>query len=171
MMVLYHLVFFSLLLVLQSVAVPLVFPQWLAGCIDLPLIGAVHVAITRGKRAGMLSGVFLGYFQDAMAGGVLGVNGISKIVAGYTGGMLSEKLFARDLFHRSGSVFGAVLGGFVSKILTLYIFSLPAPSIASLSAIGFVVINTAFVLLISSLLNRIESRVGIRGDEELSLGG
>lgn len=171
MIILYHIVLFSLLLVVQSVAVPLVFPQWLANCIDLPLIGAVHVAITRGKRAGMLSGIFLGYFQDAMAGGMLGINGISKITAGYVGGMLREKLFAKDVFHRTGSAFGAVLSGLVSKLLTLYIFSLPAPYIVSLSTMGFVVVNTALILPISSLLDRVESRIGIRGEEELSLGG
>ncbi|NOY87211.1 MAG: rod shape-determining protein MreD [Deltaproteobacteria bacterium] len=171
MIVFYYIVLFAFLLVAQSVLIPLVFPQWLTNCIDLPLIGVVHFAITRGKRAGMVSGIFLGYFQDAMAGGILGINGISKIVAGYLGGVLKEKLFAKDAFHRAGSALGAVLGGLVSKLLTLYSFSLPAPSIVSLSVVGFVVVNTALVLLISSLLDRVESKIGIRGDEELSLGG
>ena len=171
MIVIYHLILFSLFLVLQSVVVPLILPQWLAGFIDLPLAGAVHVAIARGKRAGMISGTFLGYFQDAMAGGILGINGISKIIAGYLGGMLKDKLFAKDVVHRTGSASGAVLGGGFTKLLVLYMFSLPAPSIASLSFIGIVVVNTLLVLLISSLLDRFESMIGLRGEEELSLGG
>jgi rod shape-determining protein MreD len=157
---LYFALLLVLTLVLQSTVIPFIFPQWLAAGIDLPLVLAAHIAVTWGKIAGMLSGLVLGYFQDALSGGILGINGVGKIIAGFTGGVLREKFFVNSLTHRLGSLFGAITAG-----------SLPAPPFASLMVVWAITVNTLFALIINSFLERFEMRIGIRVEEELSLGG
>jgi rod shape-determining protein MreD len=167
--------FFSVLLilslVLQSTVIPSVMPAWFASGIDIPLILAAHMAVTWGKVTGMFSGLVLGYLQDALSGGILGVNGIGKIIGGFTGGVLREKFFVNSLAHRLGSLFGAVTAGVLSKLLILHIFSLPAPALVSMLVLWAVILNTFFALVINSFLERFEMRIGVRVEEELSLGG
>ena len=171
MIFLYFALLLVLTLVLQSTVIPFIFPQWLAAGIDLPLVLAAHIAVTWGKIAGMLSGLVLGYFQDALSGGILGINGVGKIIAGFTGGVLREKFFVNSLTHRLGSLFGAITAGVLSKLLILQIFSLPAPPFASLMVVWAITVNTLFALIINSFLERFEMRIGVRVEEELSLGG
>ncbi|MCJ7499017.1 rod shape-determining protein MreD, partial [bacterium] len=87
---LYFPVLFGTALILQSSAIPVVLPDWFVGGFDLPLIIVLHVAMARGKIPGMMTGLVMGFLQDAMSGGVLGFNGVSKIIAGYMGGFLKE---------------------------------------------------------------------------------
>ncbi|TNF46604.1 rod shape-determining protein MreD [bacterium] len=171
MIFVYFAILLILSLVLQTTVIPFVFPQWLAAGIDLPLVLAAHIAVTWGKITGMLSGLILGYFQDALSGGILGINGIGKIIVGFTGGVLREKFFVNSLAHRLGSLFGAITAGVLSKLLILHLFSLPAPSPASLMVVWAVIGNTLFALIINSFLERFEMRIGVRVEEELSLGG
>ncbi len=171
MIFLYFAILLILSLVLQSTVIPFVFPQWLAAGIDLPLVMAAHIAVTWGKVAGMLSGMVLGYFQDALSGGILGVNGIGKIIGGFTGGFLREKFFVNSLAHRLGSLSGAIIAGVLSKLLILHLFSLPGPALASLMVVWAMAVNTLFALIINSFLERFETRIGVRAEEELSLGG
>ncbi len=148
---------------------PAVLPAWLSAAFDIPLIIVVHVAITRGKLAGMIVGLVMGYSQDAMAAGVLGINGVAKIVAGFSGGLLKEKFFVRSLTNRLITVFGAVIVATVMKLIILYLFALPAPDLLSPTFIFALVNNTIFVLLGSSALERLEIRIGIRREEEIHL--
>jgi rod shape-determining protein MreD len=170
MTIIYMAVIFSLSLLLQSAVVPLVTPHWLAVGFELPLIVTVHIAVTRGKIRGMVSGMLLGYLQDALAGGIIGINGVAKILAGYMGGMLREKFFVNSLRHRLGSIFGAVAMGIIGKMGVISLFSLPLPSTSSLFLLWVVPLNTAFALLLHILLNHLEMRIGIRGEDELNLG-
>ena len=137
---------------------------------DLPLIIVIHVALTRGKTSGMVSGLLLGYLQDAMSGGVLGFNGVSKIIGGFTGGYLKDKFFARSMAHRLASVAGAVFLALLTKIAALVLFSQPHPLIFSSRFLWGFAGNTVFGLTIHALLERFESMIGIRAEEELSLG-
>jgi len=168
---LYFTVLLILTLVLQSTVIPSVLPAWIASGIDIPLVLAAHMAVTWGKISGMFSGLVLGYLQDALSGGILGVNGIGKIICGFTGGVLREKFFVNSLAHRLGSLFGAITAGVLSKLLILNLFSLPAPPLASMMVVWAIVINTIFALVINSFLERFEMRIGVRVEEELSLGG
>lgn len=167
---LYFPLLFALALVLQSAVVPVVLPHWFVAGLDLPLIVTVHVAITRGKIPGMTGGLVLGYLQDAMSGGVLGFNGISKIVAGYTGGFLKEKFFVRSTAHRTAAVAGAALFALLAKAVVYALFGQPGPSPFSALFFWGVAGNTLFTLLAHALLDRFEAAFGIRPEEELSLG-
>jgi rod shape-determining protein MreD len=161
---------FVLTLIIQSAGIPVIFPQWVAQGIDLPLVIVVHIALTRGKASGMISGLILGYIQDALSGGALGFNGLAKIVAGFTGGLLREKFFVRSAAHRSISVAGAVLAFLVVKTATLALFSQPHPSILSAPFLWVLIGNTASAMLIHVFLDRFEASFGIRPEEEIRLG-
>ena len=170
MRTLYFPLLFALALLIQSAGIPVVFPQWVAQGIDLPLVIVVHMALTRGKGAGMMSGLLLGYLQDAMSGGILGFNGMAKVVGGFTGGFLREKFFVRSTAHRSISVAGAVLAFLLVKVSTLALFAQPHPPVFSAPFLWALVGNTASALLIHVLLDRFEASFGIRPEEEIRLG-
>ena len=161
---------FGSALILQSAAVPAVLPGWFVDGFDLPLIIVLHIAMTRGKIPGMMTGLVIGYLQDAMSGGVIGFNGISKIIAGYVGGYLKEKFFVRSMTHRTASVAGAVFMALLAKIAVLALFAQPRPSLLSAQFFWGFVGNTLLALLIHALLVRFETVFGIRAEEELSLG-
>ncbi len=150
---------------------PAVFPVWLSSAFDIPLVITVHVAITRGKLTGMAGGLLLGYSQDALAAGILGVNGLSKIAAGYTGGLLKEKFFVRSLTNRLIAVLGAVVIATFSKLIILFLFAMPAPPFLSLPFLLAFFTNTALALFGSSALERVEVRIGLRKEEEIHLEG
>jgi rod shape-determining protein MreD len=161
---------FGSALILQSTAVPVVLPDWFVDGFDLPLIIVLHIAMTRGKVPGMMTGLVIGYLQDAMSGGVLGFNGVSKIIAGYTGGYLKEKFFVRSLAHRITSVAGAVLMALLARVAVLALFAQPRPALFSAQIFWGFAGNTLLALLVHALLDRFEAFFGIRADEELSLG-
>lgn len=161
---------FAATLILQSTIVPVILPDWFVDGFDLPLIITVHVAMSKGKIPGMTAGLVMGYLQDAMSGGVLGFNGISKIIAGYTGGYLKEKFFIRSLAHRTISVAGAVFMALLAKVFVFALFAQPGPSFFSTQFFWGFVGNTLLALLIHGLLDRFETFFGIREEEELSLG-
>jgi rod shape-determining protein MreD len=112
----------------------------------------------------------IGYLQDAMSGGVLGFNGVSKIIAGYMGGYLKEKFFVRSMAHRTATVAGAVFMALLARVAVLALFAQPHPSLFSTQFFWGFTGNTLLALLVHALLDRFESVFGIRAEEELSLG-
>jgi rod shape-determining protein MreD len=118
----------------------------------------------------MLAGLLLGYLQDALTGGILGINGVAKITAGFTGGYLREKFFVRNVAHRATSVAGAVFVSIISKVTVLMLFGQPRPELLSPYLMWAFVGNTLLTLGLHYALTRIETVSGIRQEEELSLG-
>jgi len=157
-------------LIFQSTVIPVILPDWFIDGFDLPLIITIHVAMSKGKIPGMMTGLVIGYIQDAMSGGVLGFNGISKIIAGYTGGYLKEKFFVRSMAHRTTSVAGAVLMAILARVFVLGLFAQPGPDLLSTQVFWGFAGNTLLALLVLALLDRFETAFGIRVEEELSLG-
>ncbi|UCG37999.1 MAG: rod shape-determining protein MreD [bacterium] len=170
MRLVYFLILGGAALFAQSTVIPFLLPYWLVSGMDLPLIVVVHVALTRGKVHGMMAGAALGYLQDAMSGGVIGINGLAKIVGGFSGGYLREKFFVSSIAHRAGSVAGAVLFSVLSKVVVLSLFAQPRPGLLSPLLLWTFMGNALLALASHSLLVRLEGRAGIRREEELSLG-
>jgi rod shape-determining protein MreD len=168
---LYFLVLFCVSLVLQSSVIPLIVPYWFGAGMDLTLMVVVYIAITRGKVAGMTTGLVLGYLQDALSGGILGVNGLSRILAGYTGGYLKNKFFIGSTTHRIGVVLGTVLVAVVSRIAALAVFSLPLPVLSPAFILWAVLGNTIFSIGMYFILEKIEVRIGVRSEDEITVGG
>lgn len=59
--------------------------------IDLVLIAVVYVAIKSGPVTGLMAGTVAGLIQDALAGGILGIGGLSKTVVGFLSGVLGTQ--------------------------------------------------------------------------------
>lgn len=167
---LYFFILFGSSLVLQSTIVPFVLPHWFVAGFDLPLLVVIHVAITRGKLPAMLTGLLLGYLQDAMSGGILGVNAIAKIIAGFTGGYLREKFFIHNVAHRATSIAGAVIFSILSKIAVLALFAQPRPGFLSAYLMWAFVGNSLLALGAHYALSRVETATGITPEDELRLG-
>ncbi len=59
--------------------------------IDLVLIAVVYVAIKSGPVTGLMAGTVAGLIQDALAGGILGIGGLSKTIIGFLSGVLGTQ--------------------------------------------------------------------------------
>ena len=78
-----------------SLAQSSVVPSWSVGGItpDLPLILTALIALRRGPEAGCLVGFAAGLLQDATGGGLLGVQALSRALAGFAMGLLPGRLW------------------------------------------------------------------------------
>src|SRR5262249_7230956 len=59
--------------------------------VNLVLVAVVYLALAFGPMTGMWSGVVGGLAQDALAGGIVGVGGLTKAVSGFVVGVLSAQ--------------------------------------------------------------------------------
>jgi len=55
---------------------------------DLPLVLTVFVALRRGPEIGCIAGFFAGFLQDVTGGGLIGVQALTKALAGFAMGLL-----------------------------------------------------------------------------------
>jgi rod shape-determining protein MreD len=82
------------------------------GVIDLGLVAVVSVALLHGRVAGLLTGTIAGLVQDAMGGGVLGMSGLGKSIAGYLTGVVGTQFIVTQTVSRFLVFLGAtVLNG------------------------------------------------------------
>ncbi len=71
-------------------------PLW----VDLPLVAVVYAALSGGPVAGLLAGTAAGLAQDAMGGGVMGIGGMSKSIAGFLAGVVSTQFIVTQTLSR-----------------------------------------------------------------------
>jgi rod shape-determining protein MreD len=67
---------------------------------DLVLIVVVYIALTTGPVTGVLLGSAAGVAQDALSGGIIGIGGLAKAVAGYVTGVLGTQFILTAPFSR-----------------------------------------------------------------------
>lgn len=108
--------------------------------VDLPLVAVVYVALSRGRTAGLFGGTLAGLAQDAASGGVLGVGGLAKSIAGFLAGLVGTQFIVTQAVPRLFVFLGASL---VSSLLFMGVYLLlglrraPDPWIAiGLQAVG-----------------------------------
>lgn len=89
--------------------------------VDLPLVAVVYVALSRGRTAGLFAGSLAGLAQDAASGGVLGVGGMSKSIAGFLAGLVGTQFIVTQAFPRLLVFVGASL---VNSLLFMGIYLL-----------------------------------------------
>ena len=65
---------------------------------DLPLVVVVLAALSRGPLTGLWMGTAVGFVQDMLSGGIVGVNGLCKSVVGVAAG---ERLLVTSSWQRS----------------------------------------------------------------------
>jgi rod shape-determining protein MreD len=77
--------------------------------VDLPLIVVVLAALARGPLAGLWTGTALGFAQDLLSGGIVGVSGLGKCVVGVAAGVAGERLLVTASWQRSLMLVSATL--------------------------------------------------------------
>jgi rod shape-determining protein MreD len=97
---------------------------------DLVLVVVVAVALLYGRVAGLASGSLAGLVQDALGGGVLGLSGLGKSIAGYLTGVAATQFIVnqaapRGLIFAGASVLNAVCFIGLSVLLGLRRYDRP----------------------------------------------
>jgi rod shape-determining protein MreD len=59
--------------------------------VNLVLVAIVYLALAYGPVSGMLAGTIGGLAQDALAGGIVGIGGMSKTIVGFAVGVLGAQ--------------------------------------------------------------------------------
>jgi len=82
--------------------------------VDLPLVAVVYAALAHGRVAGLLGGSLAGLAQDSVSGGIIGIGGLAKTVAGFMAGVVGTQFivtqtWARLLVFTGATVVNAVL--------------------------------------------------------------
>ena len=93
--------------VLAALAIALVLQATLAGLsmaggtrVNLVLVAVVYAALAFGPVTGMLAGTAGGLAQDAIAGGVVGIGGLSKTLVGFLVGVLGAQFIVTTTVSR-----------------------------------------------------------------------
>jgi len=105
-----------------------VVPSWSVGGVtpDLPLILTALIALRRGPEAGCLVGFAAGLLQDATGGGLLGVQALSRALAGFAMGLLPGRFWVgHPLVQIPGLMLLTVAEGFL-RFGLLQLFHFPA---------------------------------------------
>jgi rod shape-determining protein MreD len=92
-------------LMLQTVVGYQLFGRVIA--MDLVLVVVVGTGIFFGPTAGLVTGSIAGLCQDAVSGGVLGVAGLAKTLAGFVAGVVATQFIVSGIIPR-GVVFFAL---------------------------------------------------------------
>lgn len=77
-----------------AVALQMAFARFTVGgrwSLDLVLVGVAFVALKWGPGAGVIGGTIGGLTQDALAGGTIGVGGLSKTIVGFFVGVIGSQ--------------------------------------------------------------------------------
>lgn len=93
---------------------------------DLPLVLTVLVALRRGPEAGCLVGFLAGLLQDVAGGGLIGVQALTKALAGFAMGLLVGRFWVSSpLVQVPGLVLLTVTEG-LARFFLLQFFHYPA---------------------------------------------
>jgi len=100
--------------VLAALALALLLQTTLAGMsmaggtrVNLVLVAVIYVALAFGAAAGLLAGTAGGLAQDALAGGIVGVGGLSKTLVGFVVGVLGAQFIVSQPLPRFVMFVGA----------------------------------------------------------------
>lgn len=84
--------------VIAAVAASLLLQSTIAGLsfaagtrVNLVLVAVIYVALAYGAVSGLLAGCAAGLVQDAIAGGIVGIGGLSKTIVGFFVGVLGAQ--------------------------------------------------------------------------------
>ena len=77
--------------------------------VNLVLVAVVFVALVFGPVPGLLAGSAGGIIQDALAGGVIGIGGLTKTIVGFAVGVLGAQFIVSQPLPRFVMFIGATL--------------------------------------------------------------
>lgn len=100
--------------VLTALAAAIVLQATLSGMwmsagtrVNLVLVAIVYVALAFGSVSGLLAGTAGGIAQDALAGGIVGIGGLSKTIVGFLVGVLGAQFIVAQPLPRFVMFVGA----------------------------------------------------------------
>ncbi|MFL6279207.1 MAG: rod shape-determining protein MreD [Vicinamibacterales bacterium] len=103
-------------IVIAALAVALLLQSTIAGMsftagsrVNLVLVAVIYVGLAYGAATGMFAGCAAGLVQDAVAGGIVGIGGLSKTVVGFFVGVLGAQFIVSTPVPRFLMFFGASL--------------------------------------------------------------
>lgn len=95
------------LVVVVGLALALLFQTTLGGMsleagtrVNFVLVAVIFIALSLGPVPGLLAGMMGGIAQDAVAGGIVGIGGISKTVVGFVVGIFGAQFIVSQPFPR-----------------------------------------------------------------------
>jgi rod shape-determining protein MreD len=133
--------------------------------IDLPLVAVVYAGLTGGSVAGLLTGTLVGLAQDTMVGGVLGIGGLAKSLAGFFSGAAGTQFIVTQTMSRSfvfvgGSLVNAAVIMGLYAMLGLRHFDQPWLDVAAQAAFnGF---GGALVFAVTDVFPGVRERWRVR---------
>ena len=94
---------------------------------DVAVVVVVLLALHRGPEAGALVGFAMGFVQDVLAGGPLGLHALSKAIVGFVAGDVPRWLLVSQPVVPVGTAFLATLFVGVLRFGLLQLFHYPVP--------------------------------------------
>jgi rod shape-determining protein MreD len=93
---------------------------------DLPFIMTVFWALRRGPEAGCAAGFFAGLLQDVAAGGLVGVQALTKALAGFSLGLAGGRLWVANPLVQVPGLVALTLAEGLLRFGLLQLFHYPA---------------------------------------------
>ena len=108
---------------------------------DLVLVAVVAVGLRHGRVAGLVTGTVAGLIQDAVGGGIIGLSGLGKSVAGYLAGVAGTQFIvtqwmSRGLLFAGASLLNSVCFMGLSRLFGLRRYDNPALEVATQAAVN-----------------------------------
>lgn len=94
---------------------------------DIPLILVVFLGLYRGPEVACLSGFAVGLIQDVTGGGLIGVQALTKALAGFGLGLLGRRLWVQNPLVQVGGLVLLTLAEGIGRFALLQLFHFPAP--------------------------------------------
>ena len=93
---------------------------------DVPLILTVFWALRRGPEAGCLAGFLAGLFHDVAGGGLVGVQALTKAIAGFSLGLAAGRLWAENPLVQVPALVLLTIAEGLARWALLQLFHYPA---------------------------------------------
>ncbi|VAX25333.1 Lead, cadmium, zinc and mercury transporting ATPase; Copper-translocating P-type ATPase [hydrothermal vent metagenome] len=145
------------------------FLSWLKVYPDVVLALSIHGGLRWGKIGGLQFGGAVGFVQDLLSFGVLGINMLSKSLIGFTVGALREKYISDSTLARIVIIVSAtILDLMIYRTLSGMLIGNEIAGFDSKAAIAQSVINLVFTLLVLPVIimadREIDRRLSRRQD-------
>ena len=93
---------------------------------DLPLVVTVFLAVRKGPVAGCLAGFVAGLLQDMAGGGLIGIQALTKALAGFSMGLLVGRLWVANPLVQVPALVLLTLAEGLGRFILLQLFHFPA---------------------------------------------
>lgn len=108
---------------------------------DLVLVAVVAAGLLHGRVAGLATGTVAGLIQDALGGGMLGLSGLGKCVAGYLAGVAGTQFIvtqwmSRGLLFAGASLLNSACFMGLSRLIGLRRYDNPAIEVLTQAAVN-----------------------------------